>query len=143
MESLVYYPGFEPRDEDWLKFALIYLDDVTPIIPFSGDQHLSEGFRYLQDWSDLFSPLRPEQGEGYNASADCVDQVERVLRHPELYQHVFGLPRIDDEWKTPQFQKAELFGEKYSDGWMNFCLENEIARRGDNGIFVADSLANI
>ncbi len=46
MTPLVYYPGFEPADENWLKFALLYLERVTPIIPESADIWLSDDFRY-------------------------------------------------------------------------------------------------
>ena len=38
MEELIYYPGFEVSNEDWLKFALLYLDKLNPIIPESGEK---------------------------------------------------------------------------------------------------------
>ena len=34
MKELLYYPGFEVKDETWLKFALLYLDHISPIIPY-------------------------------------------------------------------------------------------------------------
>lgn len=34
MKELLYYPGFEIKNETWLKFALLYLDHISPIIPY-------------------------------------------------------------------------------------------------------------
>ena len=33
MKSMVYYPGFEVQNEKWLKFALLYFEELRPIIP--------------------------------------------------------------------------------------------------------------
>lgn len=45
MRELIYYPSFEVRNREWLKFALIYLEYLDPIIPESGDVHLSDEYR--------------------------------------------------------------------------------------------------
>ncbi len=143
MQPLVYYPGFEPGDEHWVKFALLYLDNVTPIIPESGDSHLSEDFRYLRDCSDLFSPLRPNDEEGAAATADAVDQVERILQHPERFEHIFGMRDVTAEWKRPTELTTELFDEKYSWQWQDFCTANQVGRKSDHGVIVSRSLANL
>jgi hypothetical protein len=45
MKKLIYYPGFKAEDINWLKFALFYIDVLKPIIPYTGDAHLSDTFR--------------------------------------------------------------------------------------------------
>jgi len=42
MKDLIYYPTFEPRDLNWIKYALIYIDKFSPIIPDPGKTELSE-----------------------------------------------------------------------------------------------------
>ena len=37
MKELIYYPSFEVRNREWLKFALLYIENLNPIIPESGD----------------------------------------------------------------------------------------------------------
>ena len=141
--QLVYYPNFEPSDTNWLKLALLYFEKVTPIIPDSGDTHLSEEFRYLQDSTDLIEPLRPDYSEGDSATLDAIDQVERVLKQPERFQHIFGTPDVVAEWKSPENDGVELFGEKFSNPWADFCVENQIGRRSVHGVVVAKSMADI
>lgn len=45
MKKVIYYPGFKAEDINWLKFALLYIDVLKPIIPYTGDAHLSDTFR--------------------------------------------------------------------------------------------------
>ena len=33
LKSLLYYPNFEIANKTWLKFALLYIDELRPIIP--------------------------------------------------------------------------------------------------------------
>ena len=32
MKSMIYYPGFELKSEKWLKFALLYFDELPELI---------------------------------------------------------------------------------------------------------------
>ena len=44
MRSMIYYPGFEVQKDEWLKFALLYFEELRPIIPYmsvSDDKYLS------------------------------------------------------------------------------------------------------
>lgn len=141
--QLVYYPSFEPTDLNWLKFALLYFERVTPIIPHSGDLHLSDDFRYVQDSTDLVEALRPEYDEGCNATADALDQIERVMKNPDRYEHIFGKRNIAADWKLPHRHTVELFGEKYGWQWEQFCIDNRIGQKADHGLIVSRSLADV
>src|SRR5436853_588756 len=67
MQEFIYYPGFEVRDVNWLKFALLYLDKLDPIIPESGDEHLTEQYRRIMSETDLIEVHRPSLDEGLQA----------------------------------------------------------------------------
>ena len=65
MRNLLYYPYFEIRNEDWLKFALLYFRNLNLIIPESADRHLSEEFNHLYESTDLFNKFRPDYNSAY------------------------------------------------------------------------------
>ncbi len=143
MDKLIYFPGFEPENEDWLKFALLYLDCVRPIVPESADTQLTDTFREVERFTNLVDLLRPTMDEGYNATADAINQVERILRHPKAFEHVFGVPDIDVAWREREHQTTELWGEKFSYSWRCFCSENKLGRESDHGIVIPNSLAEV
>ena len=41
MKGMIYYPGFEVKDETWLKFALLYLDRIRPIVVIGFSKQIS------------------------------------------------------------------------------------------------------
>ena len=62
MKELLYYPGFEVKDETWLKFALLYLDHISPIIPYINapeESYLTPTFIKVKEHSDLICIKRP------------------------------------------------------------------------------------
>lgn len=133
MEELIYYPGFEVQNPDWLKFALLYLDKLDPIIPNTGDKYLSSSFQKLRDETDLIQVYRPDYDEGYFATLDAIDHVEKVLKNPDRYEKIFGRKDIDQVWKNSSNWKAKLFQEKYSHEWEDFCLQNKLGQRNRVG----------
>jgi hypothetical protein len=143
LEELIYYPGFEVNSENWLKFALLYLDKLVPIIPDSGDQHLNEMYHKLLGETNLINPHRPEKNEGHYATLDALDHVERVLQHPERYELTFGEKNFIEQWKQKDTQAYTLFHEKYTVCWEDFCLKNKLGHRDNHGIAVHRDLALI
>jgi len=143
LEELIYYPGFEVSSDNWLKFALLYLDKLDPIIPKSGDQHLNEMYHKLMNETDLINPHRPEKDEGHYATLDALNHVECVLQHPERYKFTFGEQDFIERWKQKDAQSYSLFQEKYTDSWEQFCLQNKLGHRDNYGIAVPRDLALI
>lgn len=82
MRELIYYPGFEVKSKDWLKFALLYMNTLSPIIPHSGDRHLTNLYWQLADETDLLDFHRPEYEEGHRASLDSLGVVEKFYGIP-------------------------------------------------------------
>jgi len=136
MHDLIYYPGFEVRDSNWLKFALLYLDCLRPIIPRAGDIHITEQSRQLANDSDLIAPHRPTYDEGDNATRDALEQLEKVLQHPERYYRIFGDGDFVERWRTPGTQTSTLFRDKYTDQWEHFCTTNQIGHESERGLCI-------
>jgi hypothetical protein len=69
MKKLIYYPSFEIHDQTWLKFALLYFDQLQPIVPFDGDRYISNETRNILDSTDLIKFCRPDFETGLTATS--------------------------------------------------------------------------
>lgn len=149
MRDMIYYPGFEVKDETWLKFALLYLDRIRPIIPYTiapKERYISETFLMIMGETDLVRPYMPDFNEGMCASELACAEFERYLQHPERYARFFGQPyasRLIDKWKLPQYQDCTLFEGKYSYEFFRFCIDNQIASPCMEGIKISNDLAYV
>src|SRR5262245_36479744 len=142
MKRLIYYPGFEVKDINWLKFALLYLDNLEPIIPLSGDGYLSTLFSRLSNDTDLIQVHRPQYEEGERASYDALEVIEKILEHPERFMHMRSIFRIS-RWKNPSTHTFILFQDKYTHPWEDFCKSNRLATKTEEGVKISEDLAYI
>lgn len=149
MKGMIYYPGFEVKDETWLKFALLYLDLIRPIIPYTAaprNKYISENFLRIMKETDLVRPYTPDFNEDMCASELACTEFEQYLQHPERYARFFGQQyanRLIEKWKLPQYQDCTLFEGKYSDEFFRFCFENQIASPCMEGIRISNDLAYV
>ena len=93
MNDLIYYPGFEIADQRCLKFALLYLDRIRPIIPDRvtyGSEYISDSFRRVMNETNLIDPYSPNYHEGRIASIQACEEIERVLTFPDRYAECFS-----------------------------------------------------
>jgi len=145
---MIYFPGFEVKDEEWLKFALLYLDNlrpIVPVLPFSNNIYMSQSFIKIMNETDLINIYRPQYNEGLLASALACEEFERYLQSPGTYSVFLGRRREDhfivDKWRNPRNQKYVLFQDKYSDAFHRFCIENQIATPCNDGMQISEDLA--
>lgn len=143
MRELIYYPGFEVQNLDWLKFALLYIDELNPIIPKSGDRHLTNLSRKLTNETDLIRAHRPDYEEGEKATLDAIDVVEKILRQPQAYSRIFWNNNMVDNWRRPENHNYTLFKDKYTYTWELFCQNNGLATSTPEGIGIPKELGFI
>lgn len=143
MKKLIYYPSFEVYDVNWLKFALLYIKELKPIIPWSGEKHLSSFHKKLYNETDLIKPYIPEYDEGQDATSIAIEEVEKIFRRPADYSSIFRNNNVVDVWKKRELFDFTLFGEKYSYNWECFCIENGVGERCDEGIVLPKELGLI
>lgn len=141
MKELLYYPGFEVKDENWLKFALLYVRKLDSIIPPRGDNYLSDLYSQINNQTDFFRSLRPDYEEGINASIDALEQLEKVFMNPKRYHRIFGIYDVKEKWSQYRYQDYTLFREKYTYEFERFCIENGIAHECCEGVKVPRELA--
>ncbi len=148
MHDLLYFPGFEVKDESWLKFALLYIDEIRPIIPEIGlhkEEYFSEKSLRIMSETEFIRPYKPDSNESICASAIACEEFDKYLMHPDLYSKIFnhhGIDnRIDVKWKNPMFHNYILFEGKYTNQFFNYCLENRLATPCHEGIRISNDLA--
>jgi hypothetical protein len=140
MEEAIYYPGFEIGDENWLKFALLYVDKLFPIIPPEADHHLSDAYRRLRNETDLICPHRPDYTEGQAATLDAISEIETISRHPQNYAGIFSSPDITQNWRSKENWQYTLFEQKFTPAWMDYCVREGFGKRIPEGLVLDRSL---
>ena len=141
MENLLYYPGFEIINENWLKFALLYIDKLKPIIPYNGDKYISDYSQRIYNESDLLEKYRPDYQEAYQATLDAIDIIEKILSHPTRYSPVFHSSQIDAIWKNKKKYHNTIFSDKYTDELERFLIEHQLAEKSYEGLNLSKELA--
>jgi len=141
MQNLIYYPTFEPTDIDWLKFALIYIDRFSPIIPDRGQSGLSDTFRIIKENTELISIHKPEWSEGDNATTKVIREIEFIKQFPQLQGSTFGGADIINTWRNREEWHYIVYEEKYSSPFKGYCLLNEFAEEVPDGIIMSKELA--
>ncbi len=143
MRELIYYPSFEIQNYDWIKFALLYLNQLDPIIPESGEGYLSYDYQKIINDTDLIFPFRPGYHDGESATLDALDQLEKIFRHPGAYTGIFNDNKFIEKWKNKDQQTFTLFREKYTEYWRRFCLENKIGHDSPQGLRLPPDIVHI
>lgn len=147
MRDMIYFPGFEVKNENWLKFALLYFDTLRPIIPYTVDskeRYLSDTFQHVMGETDLIRPYQPDYEEGSCASILACEEFAKFLSHPEIYGAYFHGSKSGShiqKWRNSKYQDCTLFNGKYSHVFFDFCTENKIATPCQEGIRISNDLA--
>ena len=147
MESMIYYPGFELKNSLWLKFALLYFDELRPVIPdlcVSEEMHLSSTARRIMSETNLIRPYHPHYEDSIIASSVACREFDEFMRNPGLYTKMFNHPRSTDPrnyWQNPDYQTCNLYYGKFSDEFFNYCLDNKLATKFEYGIRLNKELA--
>ncbi|MCA1001012.1 hypothetical protein LCM01_11380 [Bacillus thuringiensis] len=134
MTDFLYYPGFEIEDEEWLKFALLYMREVQTIVPYEADDYLSAKQTYLKEETNLLVSYRPTFDEGKKSTNDAIDIIQSIINNPIRNLGVLGRVNILDFWRQRQNQNTELFQTKFSPELAEFCTEYGLCHETYHGI---------
>lgn len=132
----LYYPGFEVKSQEWLKYALLYKERVLTIVPYEVEDYwLSDQYHYLSNATDFLEKCSPSYEVSERTSRDVICVVEDVLRYPGRY---FSLTRtgniVNQQNKWRQKKEFELFRGKYSWSFSEQLKELELAEPFNEGI---------
>ena len=141
MEPLIYYPTFEPPTESWLKFSLLYFENFRPIIPDNRANQLSDNYRRILDNTDLINPYNPAPDIGYRASLKAIEEVQKIFEHRYERSLLFNSINLIRKWQNPESWNFNVYEEKFSFPWADYCERNNIGRRTNTGIALPEELA--
>lgn len=136
MSTLLYYPSFEINNEEWLKFALLYLESVETIVPHYAESSLSEKHKFILKNTDLLKCCNPTYDEGEKASDEAIEVIERIISNPIRYWQRIGVVHFLEYWREEKNHKFELYHGKFSNSFLSFCKDKKIYSKSENGIFV-------
>jgi hypothetical protein len=143
MKKTIYFPNFEPPNKAWLKFALLYMENFSPIIPKSGLGDVSEEFARIINNTDLVTPYNPDYNEGTSASIKSIEFLERIFKDEYRYGHLFNKINLRRDMLNSNRKNHIIYREKYSWQFQDFCIQNELGIETENGIFVTEELGII
>lgn len=153
MRKLIYYPSFDVKSKNWLKFALLYLDEIRPIIPKTGDLFRGSTMQSIIHNTELIKPYRPE--DNYEivqiASNNAMDLFEKILERPGNYIQGYrrnSLLRENvflSDFTDKSNQNYLLFNEKLSNSFAEYCIERNLAHRNENdfGLYTSKKVSHI
>lgn len=142
MREKLYYPYLEPKNTNWIRFALLYMESISPIIPLPRRDQLSDGFKKIMNETDLITPYNPRFDDGYNATLDSIKEIETYLQDNNYYNHLFN-NGSNLNWNNQDTWQQLLFREKYGFLFERFCREKSIGIPTEGGIKVPKDIAFI
>jgi len=144
LENLIYYPSFIIEDEEWLRFALLYMGSVTTIVPEDADAHLSEVHQIILNETNLLTSYRPEYREMEKATRDVLSRLDKRINNPiNRYRGItkgYDRPTDFEIWSTVANQNFELYRSKFSYELEIFCKEHNFSRNTDKGVLISDDI---
>ncbi|PET65150.1 hypothetical protein CN514_12325 [Bacillus sp. AFS001701] len=144
MTEFLYYPGFEIEDEEWLKFALLYMRRVHTIVPYEAEGYLSINYNNLRNTTNLLESYRPSYAEGQKSTYDAIDIIQsKIINRPKRNHGIFGEIDILEYWRQSQNQDTEIFHTKFSPEFSEFCKDYGLCHETSNGINLPRQLALI
>lgn len=133
MHKLLYYPNFEIQDQNFLKFALLYIDEIRPIIPERLRDSLSDSMKNILNYTDLINPYSPSHSDSNLASIAAIQHLER-----RAFAESYGRRVKCNNSKTRDYT---LYFDKYTYEFEDYCLENGLCERCNEGIILNKDVA--
>ena len=143
MRNLIYYPNFEPQDLSWLKYALIYLEEFSPVIPVRGLSALSDEFSQIRGETNLINEAEPTWQQAEVAVNLAIEKIGAIRTNPGHYQAVFNHPDIASLWTAPERWNERLYNEKFNMLFADYCVGNQLGRRVNNDLMLSGELAGL
>lgn len=141
MKKLIYYPNFEPPNTEWLKFAILYLENFESIVPYARQELVSDEYRRLSNETDLVSMYSPEFQQGERASIRATEEAEKYLNWAYDRSNLFRRVNLERDWRNRSNWNYLIYSEKFSYQWVEYCEDRGIGERNSEGLLLPKELA--
>lgn len=143
MNELIYFPYFEPENEDWLKFSLLSLDEFRPIIPKGKESKVSDTFKLIQDKTDLINPYTNLYEVGYQATKNTQKEISEIHNNYKVYKLSYDFRSFEDVFQNKLKMNYLIYNDKFHYDFIEFCKKRNLAIEVDEGLIVSPELGNI
>lgn len=130
MRNKLYYPYINIRDEDFLKYAILYYDKLNLIVPES--RRFSEKMGKVSDSTDLFVKIKPEQS--YQTCCDATKYTIAFIEQRMRTDSNFDVYR--------QEHTSRLYEGKYNWEFREYCEKNGLLTHQKDSIKVHPVIAS-
>jgi hypothetical protein len=141
MKKYLYYPNLEPPNTEWLRFSLLYLEKFESIVPYNRQHLISDNYKQISNETDLVEIYSPTYKQGERASEKAIWQAEKILERPYRTSGKFNRINLYREWKNNTNWNYQIYSEKFSHQFEQFCIENEIGQKNNDGLLLPKELA--
>ena len=137
----LYYPSFEITDEKWLKYAILYKENVSTIVPIYYRKGLSDSFKTVKRSTDLldFYDVSRENFEILVETANIVLQyLADIKKRPQSYKVQSYWKKFDnlDEILMYGDRNYTLVNQKVNHIFESRLIEMNYAKKVNDGIKV-------
>lgn len=143
MRNLIYYPSFEPQNINWLKYAIVYIDDFSPITPIEGQNHVSETFLKIKNETDLIKNHPPDYNQADRASTKTLIEIDNILKFPNQYRDKFNVINIEKELRNSDKWTYDLFNRKFNQDFRDECVRLNLGTESPNGMLTSKELTQL
>lgn len=141
MKKYLYYPNLEPPNTEWLKFSLLYLEKFESIVPYNRQYLISDNYRQISNETDLVELYPPTYEQGERASEKAIWQAEKILERTYRTSGRFNRVNLYRDWQNNTNWNYQIFSEKFSYQFGQFCIENKIGQQNNDGLLLPKELA--
>lgn len=113
MRELLYYPYFFIEDEEWIKFALLYLGKVVTIVPLEATRYLSDTHNLILNETDLLNSHSPTDEEVEYATLKMGNELGFLINNHINDFMVNQGPYNISRWNDDRTFTYELFSGKF------------------------------
>lgn len=130
MRNKLYYPYINIRDEEFLKYAILYYDKLNLIVP--GSIRLNEKMRTVSESTDLFVEIKPE-----NSYQICCDAAKYTIAF------INERMKTDSNFDIYRNQHtSRLYEGKFNWEFRDYCERNRLLTYCKDGIKVHPVIAS-
>lgn len=130
MRNKLYYPYINIKDEDFLKYAILYYDKLHLIVPES--INFNEKMRRVAESTELFIKIKPDQP--YQNCCDATKYTIAFIDERMRTDSNFAVYRND--------HTSRLYEGKYNWEFVKYCEENGLLTHQRDGIKVHPVIAS-
>jgi hypothetical protein len=139
MNNSIYYPNFEIENENWLKFALLYVDTFRPIIPEERKSELSDLYKKIINETNLINPITPDLSDKEKAYITTQNFLSELFENKNKQNMLFKSEDLRKKWIKEE-KTFLIYKEKMNDNFINYCNDNKLGKKSKDGIFLSEDL---